>query len=185
MNDFVLNLQEIRDRARYHMEAGAVMFGYQADRETVLKLLNDALATELVCVLRYKRHYYTADGINSEAVKQEFAEHAREEQEHADRIAARIVQLDGEPNFNPQGLAERSHAQYVECRSLSEMIQENLVAERIAIETYREIIRYLANDDPTTRRMFEEILAVEEEHAEDMKSLLVSFNPELRESIAS
>lgn len=169
---FVLDVKEIRRRAREHMEEGAVTSKYAANRETVLKILNEALATEIVCMLRYKRHYFMAQGLASKSVAAEFAEHAAEEQEHADRIAERITQLDGEPDFNPGGLLTRSHSEYVEGDSLVDMIRENLVAERIAIDTYGEIIRYLGNDDPTTRSMFESILATEEEHAEDMQDLL-------------
>jgi bacterioferritin len=157
------------------MELGAVTNGYKADRETVIKILNDVVATEIVCVLRYKRHYYMAAGIHAQSVAQEFLEHATEEQGHADLAAQRIVQLGGEPDLNPAGLATRSHSQYMEGGSLVEMIQENLVAERIAVESYGEIIRYLGSDDPTTRIMIETILAKEEEHAEDMKTLLESI----------
>ena len=169
---FVMDIQKIRDDARKHMSDGPVTQSYGADRDTVLKLLNDALATEIVCTLRYKRHHFMAKGINSEAVATEFAEHAAEEQEHADRIAERIVQLGGEPDFAPDGLKTRAHSEYKEGENLTDMIRENLVAERIAIDTYREIIRYLGEKDVTTRRMFEEILAVEEEHADDMADLL-------------
>ncbi|EMV7021003.1 bacterioferritin [Burkholderia multivorans] len=169
---FVLDLKKIREDARKHMPDGPVTQTYGADRTTVLKLLNDALATEIVCTLRYKRHYFMARGINSEAVAQEFAQHATEEQEHADRIAERIVQLGGEPDFAPDGLKTRAHSEYKEGTDLTSMIAENLVAERIAIDTYREIIRYLGEKDVTTRRLFEEILAVEEEHADDMADLL-------------
>ncbi len=146
--------------------------GYKADRKTVLKLLNEALATEIVCVLRYKYHYFMASGINAKSVANEFLEHANEEQGHADQISERITQLEGAPNLSPEGLLTRSHSEYVEGDDLVDMIKENLVAERIAIETYSEMIRYLGNDDPTTRRMMEEILAMEEEHAEDMNTLL-------------
>src|SRR5690606_11167867 len=142
--------------------------GYRADRDTVVKLLNEALATELVCVLRYRRHYFMAQGIHAEAVAAEFLQHANEEQQHADEIAARIVQLGGAPNFSPDGLSTRSHAEYVEGTDLIDMIREDLVAERIAIDSYREMIDYLGADDPTTRRMLEGILAVEEEHADDL-----------------
>jgi bacterioferritin len=154
------------------MENGAVTEGYKADRETVIEILNQALATELVCVLRYKRHYYMASGIHAQAVADEFLEHAAEEQSHADRIAERITQLDGEPDFNPAGLLNRSHSEYVEGRTLNDMLREDLVAERIAIDSYSEIVRYLGNDDPTSRRLMEEILANEEEHADDLKTLL-------------
>src|SRR5260370_42339013 len=169
---FLTDVQEIRRRARKHIESGAVTEGYKADRETVVKLLNEALATELVCVLRYKRHYFMATGINAESVAAEFLQHANEEQGHADLIAQRIVQLKGEPNFNPEGLLTRSHAEYVESDTLLDMIKEDLVAERIAIDSYREIIQYLGNDDPTTRRILEGILAMEEEHADDLVNLL-------------
>ena len=162
----------LRRRAREHIEAGAVTGGYEADRDRVLQLLNEALATELVCTLRYRRHYFMAQGLASESVKQEFLEHAREEQEHADRIAARIVQLEGEPDFDPRGLADRSYAEYVVGDSLESMIREDLVAERVAIDSYREMINYIGTRDSTTRRMLEEILAKEEEHAEDMASML-------------
>ena len=169
---FVSDIETIRRRAREHIEHGAVTAGYGADRETVVKLLNEALATEIVCVLRYKRHYFMASGIHARSVAAEFLEHANEEQSHADRIADRITQLDGAPNFHPEGLLARAHADYVEGDDLVDMIKEDLVAERIAIDSYREIIRFLGNDDPTTRRMMEEILAMEEEHAEDMATLL-------------
>lgn len=169
---FLTDIKTLRERARQHIENGAVTQGYTADRETVVKLLNEALATEIVCVLRYKRHYFMASGINAESVATEFLEHANEEQGHADSIAQRIVQLKGEPNFNPDGLLSRSHAEYVEGTSLTDMIKEDLVAERIAIDSYREMITYFGTDDPTTRRLMEEILAVEEEHADDLVNLL-------------
>src|SRR4026208_2132170 len=158
----------LRRRAREHIMEGAVTPGYTADRETVVKLLNEALATEIVCVLRYKRHYFMAEGIAADAVKAEFLQHANEEQGHADEIAARIVQLNGEPNFNPDGLASRSHAEYVEGENLIDMIREDLVAERIAIDSYREMINYIGDRDTTTKRMLEGILAMEEEHADDL-----------------
>jgi len=170
--EFVSDLDAIRRRARQHIEDGAITESYKADRETVIRVLNEALATELVCVLRYKRHYYMATGIHSQAAADEFQEHAREEQEHADKIAERITQLDGAPDFNPEILAKRSHSQYVEGTSLVDMIREDLVAERIAIESYSEIIRYLGEKDPTSRRVMEEILAKEEEHADDLKNLI-------------
>ena len=169
---FLTDVKTLRERARKHIENGAITEGYTADRETVVKLLNEALATEIVCVLRYKRHYFMASGIHAEGVAAEFLEHANDEQGHADQIAQRIVQLKGEPNFNPEGLLMRSHAEYVEGTTLTEMIQEDLVAERIAIDSYREMITYFGNDDPTSRRMLEGILAVEEEHADDLVSLL-------------
>ena len=169
---FLSDIQTLRKRAREHIEQGAVTEGYNADRDTVLKLLNEALATELICVLRYKRHHFMATGIHSQSVAQEFLEHANEEQGHADQIAARIVQLGGAPNFSPDGLSSRSHAEYVEGENLIDMIKEDLVAERIAIDSYREMVQYCGNNDPTTRRMLEGILAVEEEHADDLVSLL-------------
>ena len=169
---FLTDIKTLRERARRHLENGAVTEGYAADRETVIKLLNEALATEIVCVLRYRRHYFMASGINAESVAAEFLQHANEEQGHADQIAGRIVQLGGAPNFNPEGLLSRSHAEYVEGEDLIDMIKEDLVAERIAIDSYREMITYFGNDDPTTRRLMEEILAVEEEHADDLVSLL-------------
>ena len=172
MADFLTDVKIIRERARQHLEAGAVTEGYKADRKKVIAVLNDALATEIICVLRYKRHYYTAQGIHADAAKKEFAQHAGEEQQHADWLAERITQLDGAPNFSPEGLSTRSHAEYVEGKDLTEMIKEDLVAERIAIETYSEIIRWLGNDDPTTRILIEQINKAEEEHANDMSDLL-------------
>ena len=169
---FVTDVEELRRRARKHMEMGAVTDSYKADRKTVIRILNEVLATELVCVLRYKRHYYMATGIHAQAVAAEFLQHAKEEQGHADVAAERITQLGGEPDFNPEGLAMRSHSQYVEGQSLLDMVREDLVAERIAIESYNEIIKYLGDDDPTTRRAIEKILANEEEHADDMKKIL-------------
>ncbi len=169
---FLTDIKTLRERARQHIENGAVTSGYTADRETVIKLLNEALATEIVCTLRYRRHYFMASGINAESVAAEFLQHANEEQGHADSIAQRIVQLQGEPNFNPDGLLTRSHAEYVEGTTLLDMIKEDLVAERIAIDSYREMITYLGNQDPTSRRLMEEILAVEEEHADDLVSML-------------
>ena len=173
--DVLSDIQSLRRRARNNIGEGAVTDGYAADRETVIKLLNEALATELVCVLRYKRHYFMANGIHSDSVKAEFLEHAVEEMAHADRIATRIIQLGGEPNFSPDGLSARSHAEYVEGKTLNAMIKEDLIAERIAIESYREMITYLADHDPTTQRMLKEILASEEEHAEDLASLLTGL----------
>ena len=168
------DIPTLRKRARQNIDAGAVTPGYAADRDTVVKMLNEALATELVCVLRYRRHYFMASGIHSDPVKAEFLAHAAEELSHADLLAKRIVELGGAPNFSPQGMSERSHAEYVEGETLGDMVRENLVAERIAIESYREMIAYLADRDPTTQRMLKEILAVEEEHAEDLASLLKS-----------
>ena len=169
---FLTDIKTLRERARKHIEQGAVTEGYSANRETVINVLNEALATEIVCVLRYRRHYFMASGIHAEGVAAEFLQHSNEEQGHADQIAQRIVQLGGAPNFSPEGLLTRSHAEYVEGETLVDMITEDLVAERIAIDSYRDIIQYLGNDDPTTRRMMETILAVEEEHADDLVSLL-------------
>jgi len=174
---FLTDIQELRRRAREHVEKGAVTAAYKGDVETAIKLLNEALATEIVCTLRYRRHHYMAAGIHSQAVADEFMEHANEEQQHADWIAERIRQLGGAPDFNPEGLLTRSHAQYAEGNSLVDMIKEDLVAERIAIESYSEIIRYLADRDITTRRMIEEILQNEEEHADDLKDLLATLDP--------
>jgi len=169
---FLSDIQTLRRRAREHIAQGAVTSGYHADRETVLRLLNEALATEIICVLRYKRHYFMAKGIHAEGVAAEFLEHATDEQQHADQIAARITQLGGEPDFSPEGLTTRSHAEYVEGDTLEDMIREDLVAERIAIDSYREMIAYLADNDSTTRRLMEEILAKEEEHADDLANII-------------
>jgi bacterioferritin len=169
---FLTDIKTLRERARKHIEKGAVIESYRADLPTVIKLLNEALATELICILRYKRHYFMAEGIEAQSVAAEFLQHANEEQGHADEIAARIVQLGGEPNFSPEGLATRSHAEYKPGTDLVDMIKEDLVAERIAIESYTEMIRYVGDDDVTTRRMLEGILAMEEEHADDLVSLL-------------
>lgn len=173
MNTFKADIEEIRRRARQKMEDGAVTASYKADKDKVIEVLNEVLATEVVCTLRYKNHYYMAQGIHSESVAAEFLQHANEEQQHADLIADRIAELGGNPNFSPEGLATRSHAEYKECSRLEDMIREDLVAERIAISTYSEIVRWLANDDVTTRRIMEEILAKEEEHADDLAKLLV------------
>jgi len=174
---FISNLSEIRRRARQHVLEGAVTAGYTADREKVIALLNEALATELVCVLRYKQHYFLARGLQSEPVAQEFSEHAAEEQAHADRIAQRITQLGGDPDFDPSGLAGRSASEYVEGTTLVRMIEDNLVAERIAIDTYREAITFVGDKDPTTRRMLEDILAAEEQHADELADLLATLDP--------
>ena len=172
MSGFLSDVMAVRLRARQNLEAGAITDGYKADRPRVIEVLNEVLATEIVCTLRYRRHYHTAEGLASESVKQEFLEHAREEQDHADRVAERIVQLSGEPDFNPATLAGRSHAEYVEGEDLRAMIEEDLVAERIAVETYTEIARWRGDGDPTSRRVIEQILEKEEEHAEDLVSLL-------------
>ncbi|KPB45315.1 Bacterioferritin [Pseudomonas savastanoi pv. phaseolicola] len=166
------DVNTLRQRARQNVENGAVTEGYSADRETVLRLLNESLATELVCVLRYKRHYYMASGLKASVAAAEFLEHAEQEAQHADKLAERIVQLGGEPEFNPDLLSKNSHAQYVAGNTLKEMVYEDLIAERIAVDSYREIIQYIGDSDPTTRRIFEEILAQEEEHADDMSDIL-------------
>lgn len=175
---FLTDIKELRRRARQHIMEGAVTPEYRGDRQAVIKILNEALATEIVCVLRYKHHHYMAKGIHSQAVAEEFLEHAQEEQGHADMIAERIVQLDGTPNFSPEGMLSRSHSEYVEGDTLFDMIREDLIAERIAIESYSEIVRYLSDNDPTSRRLMEQILANEEEHAEDMKTLLENVGKE-------
>jgi bacterioferritin len=169
---FLTDVKTLRARARKHIEQGAVTDSYRADRKTVIKLLNEALATEIICVLRYRRHHFMASGLNAEGVAAEFLTHANEEQQHADQIAQRIVQLQGEPNFSPEGLASRAHAEYVEGDSLLDMIKEDLVAERIAIDSYREMIDYIGDKDTTTKRMLEGILAMEEEHADDLVGML-------------
>ena len=179
MGKFVSDVAAIRRRARQHMERGAVTENYQGDAGEVVNVLNDALATEIVCILRYKRHYYVASGIDAATVASEFLQHANEEQQHADWIADRIVQLGGEPNFNPDGISQRAHSEFdAKGETLVEMIREDLYAERIAIETYGDIIRWLGNDDPTTRRMVEEILKMEEEHADDLANMLATLSPD-------
>ncbi|AIZ35402.1 bacterioferritin [Pseudomonas sp. K1(2024)] len=171
-NSVLTDIETLRHRAREHVENGAITEGYKADREEIIRLLNESLATELVCTLRYKRHYFMASGIKASVAAEEFLEHANQESEHADKLAERIVQLGGEPDFNPDNLSKNSHAQYVAGSNLKEMVLEDLVAERIAIDSYREIIQYIGDKDPTTRRIFEDILAQEEEHADDMSDLL-------------
>jgi bacterioferritin len=175
-HSFLSDISAIRERARQHVADGAVTPGYGADRERVLRLLNEALATEIVCVLRYRRHYFMASGAMGEAIKDELLKHANEEQQHADAIAGRIVQLGGEPDLNPMGICDRSHSEYVEGRTLADMVTEDLVAERIAIESYTAMIRFIGDGDPTTRRLLEGILAVEEEHAEELASMLATLS---------
>jgi bacterioferritin len=177
----VKQIQELRDRARQQITDGAVTKDYKLDRKQVISILNEALATEIVCVLRYKFHYFMASGIHSQPVKAEFLEHANEEQQHADQIAERIKQLGGKPEMNPAILTGRSHSEYKEGTSLSDMIKENLIAERIAIESYREIVQFLGDKDPTSKRLMEEILAKEEEHADDMADLLFAVEPDTGE----
>ena len=166
------SISSLRNDARKNIEEGAVTAGYSANRTEVLKQLNEALATELVCVLRYRRHYFMARGIHARGIAAEFLAHSNEEQAHADSLAARIVQLGGEPDFAPDGLSKRSHAEYVAGATLVDMIREDLVAERIAIDSYRGMIRYLGQDDPTTSTLLKSILAVEEEHADELADLL-------------
>ena len=178
MGKFLSDVSEIRRRARERIEQGAVTDGYKADLPRVIAVLNEVLATEIVCVLRYKRHFFTAQGIHAHGVAQEFQQHATDEQQHADWVAQRITQLGGSPNLNPEGLASRSHSQYDEKESLVEMIREDLVAERIAIESYSEIARWLGSDDPTTRTLIETILKTEEEHADDLRNLLATLEPD-------
>lgn len=172
MGTHLTDIETLRRRAREQLEQGPITDTYGADRERVVQVLNEVLATEVVCWLRYKRHYYMASGLNAGPVAAEFLEHATQEAQHADMVASRITQLRGEPNFDPEGLASRSHAEYVEGSSLVDMVKEDLVAERVAISSYQEIVRWLGNDDPTTRGVIEQILAVEEEHADDLVSLL-------------
>ena len=172
MSEFLTDVETLRRNARAHMDDGPITAAYGADRARVVAVLNEVLATELVCVLRYKRHQFMARGLSAQSVAQEFQEHAAEEQGHADRIAERITQLGGEPNFSPEGMLTRSHSEYIEGDTLVDMIKEDLVAERIAIESYSEMIRYFGDNDPTSRRLMEEILAKEEEHAEDMRTLI-------------
>ncbi|MGI8808189.1 MAG: ferritin-like domain-containing protein [Acidimicrobiales bacterium] len=172
MGDFLSDIETLRRNAREHIGRGPITDAYGADLGRVIEVLNEALATELVCVLRYKRHFYMAEGLNSGPVAQEFLQHANEEQGHADRIASRIVQLQGAPDFNPATLVARSHAEYAPGTDLVDMITEDLVAERVAIASYQEIIRWLGTTDTTTRRMLEDILGVEEEHADDLLNLL-------------
>lgn len=168
----ITSVKALRKQARQHIEQGAITDGYRADRSRVLKMLNEALATEIVCVLRYRRHHFMARGIHGQSVGAEFLVHSNEEQGHADQLAARIVQLGGEPDFSPDSLSARSHAEYVPASTLPEMIRENLVAERIAIDGYRDMVRYLGDQDPTTSDLLKQILAVEEEHADELADLL-------------
>jgi bacterioferritin len=175
---FVSKLEEIRARARQQIEDGAVTKDYSLDRDQVVSLLNEALATEIVCVLRYQFHYFMATGIHSNAIAEEFRDHAEEEQAHAAKIAARIKQLGGKPDMNPGSIAKASRTEYKEGVSLADMIRENLVAERIVIETYRELARYFGQKDPVSRRMMEDILANEEEHADELADMLFAVEPE-------
>ena len=175
MTEFLSDIETLRRNARAHIDKGPITDTYGADLQRVIAVLNEVLATELVCVLRYKRHYFMAEGLTSGPVAQEFLQHAAEEQDHADRVAARIVQLQGEPDFDPATLVARSHAEYAPGTDLTDMIREDLVAERVAIASYQEIVRWLGDKDTTTRRMIEDILAVEEEHADDLLTLLTEL----------
>ena len=176
MNNFKADIEEIRRRAREQMSDGAVTKDYGGDPAKVVAVLNEALATEIVCVLRYRSHYYMAKGIHATSVEDEFLEHANEEQEHANQIAKRITELNGTPNLNPEGMSKRSHSEFGHAEKLEDMIKDDLVAERIAVQTYGEIVRWIGTADPTTRRMMEEILAKEEEHADDMAKLLARLS---------
>jgi bacterioferritin len=177
ISPFLTDIHGLRKRARDHIKCGAVTDDYEGDVIAAISILNDALATEIVCVLRYLYHYHAAQGIQSDSVKEEFLEHAQEEQDHANRLAMRIVQLGSFPEMDPALLSSRSHSEYKKGDSLVEMIEEDLIAERIAIESYREMVRYFEKNDPTSRRLMEKILAKEEEHAEDLVSLLMSLDP--------
>ncbi|GAA1367031.1 ferritin-like domain-containing protein [Streptomyces beijiangensis] len=181
MADFLTDIKTLRERARREIGKGPVTDAYGADLPRVIQILNEALATEIVCTLRYKRHYFTATGMYSEPVAAEFLEHAREEQEHADKLATRIVQLGGEPDFDPDTLTSRSHAEYDASAGLAKMVEEDLVAERVAIASYTEIVQWLGDRDPTTRRVFEDLLAQEEEHADDLRGLLEQLPAERQE----
>jgi bacterioferritin len=177
MNDFVLDIQAIRNHAREHIKQGPVTADYKANLQQILKILDTALATEWICTLRYSQHAKAAEGIHAEPIAEHFAEHAAQEREHAEMLADRIKQLGGVPNLNPVSLKDRAHTEYKECETLVDMIKENLIAERIAIDTYSAAIRYIGDNDPTTRRVLEHILAVEEEHADDMADLLKAYDP--------
>lgn len=176
--EFIAEIESIRKAAREKIDQGAVTKHYGGDLKTIIGLLNDAVATEIICTLRYKSHHYKASALGASVAAAEFLEHSDQERVHADSLSNRIIQLGGEPNLNPETLSKRSHADYVECETVKDMIMENLVAERIAIDTYREMIKYIGNDDPTTRRMLEEILAVEEEHADDLIDLKAEYHIE-------
>ena len=180
---FMTDIKTIRERARREIEEGAVTQDYSLDKDRAIKILNEALATEIVCVLRYRFHYFMASGIHKEGAAAEFLEHSNEEQRHADMIAERIKQLGGKPQMNPGVIANVSHSEYVEGNSLEDMLREDLVAERIAIQTYREMILFFGEKDPTSRRMMEEILAVEEEHADDIADLLFAVEPDNVENV--
>jgi bacterioferritin len=175
-SEFILDLKKIRNQARKHLEQGAITENYKLDLNNIYLMLNAALATELICTLRYKKHYYKALQLGASVAAQEFLEHANQEQEHVDSISERIVQLGGEPDYDPSGLTKRAHSDYVDCNSIIEMVKENLIAERIAIDTYREMINFIGNADSTTRKMLEEILAVEEEHADDLLDIAAEYD---------
>lgn len=174
--EFLIDLQEIQRQARLNLNQGPVTKNYKLDLNVIYQMLNSALATEIICTLRYKKHHFKALELGAKVAAQEFLEHSIQEQEHADMIAERMVQLGGEPNYNPIGLTDRAHAVYIDCDTVEEMIKENLIAERIAIDVYREMIQFIGEDDSTTRQMLEEILAVEEEHADDLKDVAAEYN---------
>ncbi|AHE65918.1 ferritin-like domain-containing protein [Legionella oakridgensis] len=174
--DFISDIKKIRREARKHLKRGPVTENYKLDLKNVINLLNGALATELICTLRYKKHYYKAAALGASVAATEFLEHANQENDHASQIAQRIVQLGGDPDFSPEGLPQRSHADYVDCEDVACMVKENLIAERIAIDIYREMINYIGNADPTTRKMLEDILAVEEEHADDLLDVAAEYD---------
>ncbi|HEV3040648.1 MAG TPA: ferritin-like domain-containing protein [Candidatus Angelobacter sp.] len=178
MPNFVRDVEDLRRRALERIEEGAVTQSYKGDVNKTIEILNEALATEIVCVLRYMHHYFMATGVHGRAAADEFKEHADEERQHADMVAERIQQLGGKPDFNPKNLVERSVSHYVEGETLADMIREDLVAERMVIELYQEMIRYFGNNDPTTRLMLEQLLKDEEEHASDLVDLLYITNPE-------
>lgn len=176
---FVIDIQSIRQQAKNNLKKGAITENYKLDLKTIHNMLNDALATEMICTLRYKQHYFKATEIGATIAAQEFLEHSNQEQQHADTIAERIIQLGGQPNFNPSEFASRAHASYMNCETIQEMVKENLIAERIAIDIYREMIIFIADNDSTTRKMLEDILATEEEHADDLLDLAAEYNVSL------
>lgn len=175
MADFIEDVKKLREAARKQIDRGAITENYSADLDEVVKILNIALATELICVLRYKNHYYKAKELGAKIAADEFLQHANEEQQHADNLAERITQLGAMPTMDPAYITKHSHAEYIECDNVADMIKENLVAERIAIDSYRQMVRYIGNDDPTTRKLLEDILAMEEEHADDLLDLKAEY----------
>lgn len=176
MSKFLIDIEKIRKDARIHIAKGPITENYKLDLEEIYKILNSALATEIICQLRYKKHHYKAASLGAKVAADEFLEHSEQEGTHADQLAQRIVQLGGEPDFSPETLLQRTHADYVDCDTVAEMIKENLIAERIAIDIYREIINYIGDADPTTSSLIEDILATEEEHADDLLDLAAEYN---------